>query len=164
MIKKQNLWFLTLFSLILVLGVYYITMPNEIFVTNNNPDENLTNVSIEVNDNEYLTALRVELEDERQEKKVNLEKILNSSETSSEEKNNAYLELKQLNELKGQEEAIEKKIKVNYNLDAFAKVNNDNITIIVIKKEHDVKLANDIMKLIQKSYEEKKVISIKFEI
>ena len=109
MIKKQNLWFLTLFSLILVLGVYYITMPNEIFVTNNNPDENLTNVSIEVNDNEYLTALRVELEDERQEKKVNLEKILNSSETSSEEKNNAYLELKQLNELKGQEEAIEKK-------------------------------------------------------
>ena len=31
MINKQNLWFLTLFSLILVLSVYYITMPNEIF-------------------------------------------------------------------------------------------------------------------------------------
>ena len=28
MIKKQNLWLLTLFSVILVLGVYYITMPN----------------------------------------------------------------------------------------------------------------------------------------
>ena len=27
--NKHNLWFLTLFSLILVLGVYYITMPNE---------------------------------------------------------------------------------------------------------------------------------------
>ena len=30
MINKQGLWFLTLFSLILVLSVYYITMTNEI--------------------------------------------------------------------------------------------------------------------------------------
>ena len=30
MINKQNLWFLTLFSLILVLSVYYITMPNDL--------------------------------------------------------------------------------------------------------------------------------------
>ena len=30
MISKQNLWFLTLFSLILVLSVYYITMPNDL--------------------------------------------------------------------------------------------------------------------------------------
>ena len=29
MINKQSLWFLTLFSLILVLSVYYITMPDE---------------------------------------------------------------------------------------------------------------------------------------
>ena len=29
--NKQNLWFLTLFSLILILGVYYITLPSEIF-------------------------------------------------------------------------------------------------------------------------------------
>ena len=35
MINKQNLWFLTLFSLILVLSVYYITMPNELLLTNN---------------------------------------------------------------------------------------------------------------------------------
>ena len=35
MIKKKNLWFLTLFSLILVLSIYYITMPNELLITNN---------------------------------------------------------------------------------------------------------------------------------
>ena len=29
MINKQNLWFVTLFSLILVLGIYYITMKDE---------------------------------------------------------------------------------------------------------------------------------------
>ena len=32
MINKQNLWFLTLFSLILVLSVYYITMPNDLLI------------------------------------------------------------------------------------------------------------------------------------
>ena len=32
MIRKQNLWFLTLFSLILVLSVYYITMPNDLLL------------------------------------------------------------------------------------------------------------------------------------
>ena len=30
MINKQKLWFLTLFSLILVLSVYYITMPDNL--------------------------------------------------------------------------------------------------------------------------------------
>ena len=35
MIKKKNLWFLTLFSLVLVLSVYYVTMPNELLVANN---------------------------------------------------------------------------------------------------------------------------------
>ena len=34
MIKKQSLWFLTLFSLVLVLGVYYITMPTQILENN----------------------------------------------------------------------------------------------------------------------------------
>ena len=36
MINKKNLWFLTLFSLVLVLSIYYVTMPNEIFTSNNN--------------------------------------------------------------------------------------------------------------------------------
>lgn len=31
MINKKNLWFLTLFSLVLVLSIYYVTMPSEIF-------------------------------------------------------------------------------------------------------------------------------------
>lgn len=35
MINKKSLWFLTLFSLILVLSVYYITMPSELLLTNN---------------------------------------------------------------------------------------------------------------------------------
>ena len=32
--NKQKIWFLTLFSLILILSVYYITMPKELLLTN----------------------------------------------------------------------------------------------------------------------------------
>ena len=39
MINKQNLWFLTLFSLILVLSVYYITMPNELLLAHNKTEQ-----------------------------------------------------------------------------------------------------------------------------
>ena len=79
MINKQSLWFLTLFSLILVLGVYYVTMPNELLVSNiEEKQEKVTDVIVEVTENEYLTALRVEKEDERQTLKVSLEKILNN--------------------------------------------------------------------------------------
>ena len=34
MINKQSLWFLTLFSIILVLGVYYVAMPTNSLATN----------------------------------------------------------------------------------------------------------------------------------
>lgn len=36
MINKKSLWFLTLFSLILVLSIYYITMPSELMLNNTN--------------------------------------------------------------------------------------------------------------------------------
>ena len=35
MINKEHLWFLTLFSLILVLSVYYVTMPSDLLLSIN---------------------------------------------------------------------------------------------------------------------------------
>ena len=67
MINKKSLWFLTLFSLILVLSVYYITMPNELLLTanmNNKKDtESTKKVSAETDadtESAELVALRVE--------------------------------------------------------------------------------------------------------
>jgi len=42
--SRNNLWFLTLFSLILILGVYYITLPSDIFSkVETKKEENITN-------------------------------------------------------------------------------------------------------------------------
>ena len=103
MIKKQSIWALSLFSLILVLSVYYITLPNEIETVKK---EKTKSTVKEVSDNSVITTLKVENEEEKSKKTKELQEILNKEDATKEEKNNAYEELKLLNVIKGQEEEI----------------------------------------------------------
>ena len=61
MINKKNIWFLTLFSLILVLSVYYITMPNELLLKQ--VDTKKDKVTTKVEETNLLSALRIEAEE-----------------------------------------------------------------------------------------------------
>lgn len=164
MINKQSLWFLTLFSLILVLSIYYITMPNELLLTNNsNYIEEDSNVSVDISESDALVAMRVDLEEEREKEMSSLKETLTSEEASSTEKNNAYEQIKQLNDLKGKEGQLEQKIKDKFNLDCFIKINNNDVKVVVIRKDHDVSLANNIMKSIQEEFDKKVYVTVKFE-
>lgn len=168
MITKQNLWFLTLFSLILILGVYYVTMPNDLLTKIEETKETKEKqkeekVIEEVEEETTLVAMRVNLEEERQETIDVLEEQLTNNNLTTEEKNNAYEQLKYLNEVQGIEENLEKKIKKDLKLDCFVKQDNSNIEAICLSNEHDEKLANNIMRLIQKKYENKMNITVKFQ-
>lgn len=164
MIKKQSLWFLTLFSLVLVLGVYYITMPTQILENNKDNDKDkTTEVNLELsNNNTYLTALEVSLEEEREAMKKELQDKLSSDKTTTEEKNDAYLSLRTISEVEQEEEELKNKIKEIYKLDSFVKIDNNDVDIVIIKKEHDISLANKIMKTISGEFEDKVSVSIKF--
>ena len=61
MINKQKLWFLTLFSLILVLSVYYIAMP-EASLSSLIESEKTSSEKTEtkIDDNDSLATLRIE--------------------------------------------------------------------------------------------------------
>ena len=90
MINKQNLWFLTLFSLILVLSVYYITMPNDLLSANKKTQVTTSNKSKEntkntVEELSSLVAMRVSLEEERQNEMDTLQEQLTSDSISGEE-------------------------------------------------------------------------------
>ena len=110
MINKQSLWFLTLFSLILVLSVYYITMPNELLLTNNSnyleskntSKEEDSDTKVTIEESELLVTMRVNLEEERSEQIADLKTTLTSSDATSEEKNNAYEKIKYITDLNGQ--------------------------------------------------------------
>ncbi|MBR2997827.1 MAG: SpoIIIAH-like family protein [Bacilli bacterium] len=158
--KKQNIWALTLFSLILVLSVYYITLPNEYEAVSK--EEAKTTIS-EVEENKVIETLKIENNENKTKKEKELHEILTKEDASKEEKNNAYEELKALNIIKNKEEELEIKIKDKFNLDNYVEINDDQIKVVLIKNEHNESLASEIMDFVQESFEEKKYITVKFE-
>ncbi len=160
--NKQNLWFLTLFSIILILGVYYVTLPSDIFKDN---QTNIVNkeIDIKVSESDNLIALRVERDEKIEQAMSELQDKITSSSSTSEEKNTAFEELQVLNLAKGKETYLEDKIKNNYKINSYVEINNDKIKITVSSTEHNKKIANDIMRSIQEEFEDKKNIIIKFE-
>jgi stage III sporulation protein AH len=158
--KKQNIWALTLFSLILVLSVYYITLPNEYEAISK--EEAKTTIS-EVEENTVIETLKVEKKENKSKKEKELQEVLTKEDASKEEKNNAYEELKALNVLKNMEEELELKIKDKYNLDNYVEIKEDEIKVILVKNDHNESLASEIMDFVQNNFEEKKYITIKFE-
>ena len=163
MIKKKNLWFLTLFSLILVLSIYYITMPSELLLTNNKATKkDKTQATVGVSESEIISALKVEEDTEREKKVKDLNTTITNEKASSDEKNNAYEEIKKINNTKGEQEKLEKKIKDKLKLDAFVKIDGDKISVTIEAKKHDSNLANQIMRCIQEEYENSKYITVTF--
>lgn len=171
MINKKNLWFLTLFSLILVLSVYYITMPSELLLTNsgnyiNTSEENEgndTEPTVSVEESELITALRVSADEELMEELDVLKEILTNTESSVEEKNNAFEKMKTLNINKGEETKLEQKLLDELQLKTFVKINGDQIKVIVDSGTHDTTVANTIMRSVQSNFEKKMYITVQFK-
>ena len=166
MINKKNIWFLTLFSLILVLSVYYVTMPSELLVTGNGKvtiNNNDSDKNISVKESDILTSLRVEADNQLKQEMDVLKQVLTNTDVSVDEKNSAFEELKLLNQLKGKEEKLEDLIKSTYNLGSFIKIDNDQIRVVVESTDTSASLANNIMRTIQNQFDDKMYISVKFQ-
>lgn len=169
MINKRSIWFLTLFCLILVLSVYYVTMPSELLLSTNSnyvskeTTEGTQTPTVEVTESTILTSLRVESDEQMMNEIQNLQTILINKDSTVDEKNNAYEKIKQLNLNKGEEQQIEKQISDTYKLKSFVKVNGDQVRVVVLSKEHDSSLANNIMRTVQSNYENEMYISVKFQ-
>lgn len=166
MINKQKLWFLTLFSLILVLSIYYITMPKEVFESKKENEVNKENdnkVNIEISDSSSLDVLRVSDDEARLKEIEDLRIVLTNVDSSIDEKNKAYEKLKLIEQNKGKEESLEDKIKSEFNLNSYVKINNNQIKITVAESKHNYELANNIIRSIQEEYNEKMYITVKFQ-
>lgn len=92
-----------------------------------------------------------------------LKLILLDNKATIDDKNKAYDKIRDLEKNKAEEKLLEDQIDKNLNYKAFVKIKDNNISVIVRSKTHNVTLANKIMNLIQKNYKENKYISVKFE-
>ena len=163
MINKKNLWFLTLFSLVLVLSIYYVTMPSELLTTNNGSlNEEIEKVNI--TEDTIISALKVEDDNQVLSEINDLKKTLTDKDVSVDDKNMAFDKLKTINKNSSIEETIENKIKQEYNLEAFVKINGDQVRVVVGTNDHDTALANNIMRLVQKEFDKKMYISVQFQV
>lgn len=155
--------------MILVLSVYYITMPNDLLVAakateeKKEPETKKQKDDTTISESDNLTALRVSLEEERDQEKTELKATMTNEDATTEEKNNAYEQLKYLTEVEGNEEKLEKLIKEKYQLDSFVKVDTAGIKVVAVSKKHDAALANNIMRTVQEQFKEKQIITVKFE-
>lgn len=170
MINKQNMWFLTLFSLVLVLSVYYVTMPNELLVTapnsdsgvveTNKEDDNTAKVTIK--ESSYIETMKVEDDVEVAETIKELEQTLTNMDISINDKNKAYEELQNINKNSAKEETLESLIKDKYGYETFVKIQGTQIKVVVGNNEGNTSTANEIMRLVQEQFDSKRYISVQF--
>lgn len=161
MINKKGMWFITLFSIIIVMFTVYFSVPNlenEILNEKNNKE----NYTIDINNEDILTTLKIEYEQEVLLEMQTLQDVLLDDTKSINEKNNAYNEIKNLNTNKALEESIQKQITSELKLNSFVKIKYDQVEITVAENKHTYKLANEIINIAQKNFNEKKYITVKF--
>ncbi len=163
MINKKNLWFLTLFSLVLVLSVYYITMPSELLVSNNSETVDNDKINVSVDEANIIETLKQEDHNNTLEEINKLKKTISSEETTQEDRNKAFDAIKLLNQISSKEELLEEKVKNTHNLDSFIKIDGDQIRVVIDEDNHTSSLANDIMRTIQSNFDTKQYISIQFK-
>lgn len=162
MINKENIWFTTLFSIILVLSIFYLNM-NENNINELIDIEPKTNdTTLVVEEIEELVALRIKNDEEISQEQQELQEILLSETSTIEEKNNAYEKLQQLTNNKGLETKLEEQIQKEYNYKSFIKINGNNITVVIKNNEHDYNIANKIIRSLQSNFKEAKYITVKF--
>ena len=162
MISKKNLWFLTLFSLVLVLSVYYVTMPNELLQTNNGSIQD-GEVKVDINEASIIETLRQEDNNNTLEEINKYKATMSNGDVTVEDKNKAFDAIKLLNQISSQEELLEEKVKNVHNLDSFIKIDGDQIRVVVDSDNHSSSMANDIMRTIQSNFDSKQYISIQFK-
>ena len=92
-----------------------------------------------------------------------LKKIILDGSKSIEEKNSAYNKMKDLNITKGEEEKIENQILNTYKLKSFVRIKDGQIRVVLEGKEHNVELANNIIRTVQSNFDEQMYISVKFQ-
>ena len=158
MINKKNLWFLTLFSLVLVLSIYYVTMPSDIFDNENVINED----NMDIKDVSLITSMKLE-DDVSVSKEINdLKRKITSKDISSDEKNALFDELKLINRNSSREETLENKIKDMCNCESFVKIDGDNVRVVLDSDDASTSNANSIMRLIQSEFDNKMYISVKY--
>lgn len=160
MVNKQSLWFVTLFSLIIILGIYYFSSDQTSLSVGN--IKNSESVISSKTDDNNISVLKV-TDDEATVSKIDeLQSVLLDSEATLEEKNNAYDELEGISNRKTKENELTEIIKKEYKYDNFVKISDNQVSVVISSNEHNNEIANKIIKTVQEKFKENVYVTVKF--
>ena len=162
MINKQSLWFVTLFSLIIVLGIYYFAA-GQTSLTVDSLKSSKSYVANTNSKNDAISVLKVSENESNIEKIDELQTILLDEKATLEEKNDAYDELEVISKNLSEENKITELIRKDFKLKSFVKSNGNEINVTISSNVHNTELANEIMRKVQSLYEENKFVTVKFD-
>lgn len=140
-------------------------MPNDLLLASNleEKDDIEPVDSVVEEESSILVALRIDAEEEYLEELEVLKNVLTSVDSTTEEKNNAFEQMKSINNVRSEQEELESLIKKEYGYETFIKIDGNQIRVVVASSIHDASIANKIMRLVQSKYNNKMYITVKFQ-
>ena len=148
--NKKVLTFLSLFSLVLILSIYYVVSP---FGESSNIDQGV-NVNLNVNEelDEYFVTLEVNKENIHQQYIDEMNAIIASSEYTNEEKKNALENIEKIkNQVSLEKQTKEELKEAGYN-QVFLEVSKKDIFVLVKYPEFSANDAAKIMSIVYKNF------------
>ena len=148
--NKKVLTFLSLFSLVLILSIYYVVSP---FGESNKLEEGV-NINLNVNEDldEYFVTLEVSKENNYQEYIDEMNAIIASSEYTNDEKKEALVNIEKIkNQVELEKKTKEELKKEGFN-QLFMEVNNNSIFVLIKYPEFSSLDAAKIMSTIYKNF------------
>ena len=149
--NRQALTFLSLFSLILVLAIYYIVVPvdDDITVTTNDTISEIESLQINLNENRESIISQ------------NNSIIASSSSTKS-QINTALTNINETKKITELETKLVQLLKDEGFKEAYVEVNNQLIKVVVNKSKSNNQDANEIIKKIMANTDNKYQVEVKF--
>lgn len=144
--KRQALAFFTMFSLILMLSIYYITLPKENTTTQKSES--------------VIKTLEDDKEENKDDTSISNDSIISDPTTSSEDKIDAISENEQIKENKKMEEECSK-IVLEAGYDNTVEIKDKTIYISIAESEEE-SIASNIMKLIYNKVKDTYFIEVNF--
>lgn len=151
--NRQAITFLTLFSLILVLSIYYILLP---------PENTANEVAVNNQEVSQIEALQKNLDKEREDLISENNAIIASSESDSDKIASALATISEAKETAALEAKITKTVNEAGFKNVFVEVENKTIKVVVDKKDGSVNDANGIIKIIMEETKNEYQVEVKF--
>lgn len=171
-VKKRTVWFLTLFSLVAVISVYYYTEGNnpsdmlQIF-TNGTLDQTeilgLEETKAVNSESDLFQEMRLEMSNQRSQLQEQLTQKIASEQYTPEEKNGFYNEKDALIKQESAEAMLEMLITSLGYSDALVRMEQEKVAVTVLSDEKSSERANEIIFIVKSEVNQTIPVSVDFQ-